>query len=35
MAKPLAEAATDQKDFALHRIVCCFCHCLIRWLSYQ
>jgi hypothetical protein len=35
MAQPVAETATDQKDFALHRIVCCFCNSLIRCLPDQ
>jgi len=35
MAQPVVKAATDQQDFDLHRIVCCFCHRLICRLSYQ
>lgn len=35
MAQPVAKTATDQNDFALHRIVCCFCHRLIHCLPDQ
>ena len=35
MAKPVAKAATDKKDFGLHRIVYCFCNNIIRGLSDQ
>ena len=35
MAQPVAKAATDQKDFALHRIIRCFCDSIIRGLSDQ
>jgi hypothetical protein len=33
MAQPVAKAATDQKNFTLHRIVHCFCYRLICRLS--
>lgn len=35
MAQPVVEAATNKKDFNLHRSVCYFCCRLIRWLSDQ
>jgi len=35
MAQPVAKAATDQEDIALHRIVCCVCYRLIRGISDQ
>ena len=35
MAQPVAKAAKDQKNFALHRTVCCFCYRLICRLSGQ
>ena len=35
MAQPVAKAATDQKDFGVHRIVRRFCYRLICWLSGQ
>ena len=35
MAQPVVEAATNNKDFKIHRIVYYFCDHLIRWLSGQ
>ena len=35
MAQPVVEAATNKKDFNLHRIVRWVCGRLIRWLSDQ